>query len=168
MKQMTPRTDACHEGRRELYLGGTVDYAFAAQLETELNETKAALEREQMRLVACDVIALADTPTSAADARKMHPDYESAALVSVIRRVDECIALRQMVRELRDALDVSLIRAYTSGYRHGHEATVEAQYFDIHSTDESSYFRDDIRQMVFDGALPEAEVATAKANQLLQ
>ena len=105
MKQMTPRTDACHEGRRELYLGGTVDYTFAAQLETELNETKAALEREQLRLAACDVIAMADTPESAAKVRTDLPqDFQSAAS-GVIRRVDECIVLRQMVRELRDALE---------------------------------------------------------------
>ena len=103
MKQMTPRTDACHEGRRELYLGGTVDYTFAAQLETELNETKAALEREQLRLAACDVIAMADTPESAAKVRTDLPqDFQSAAS-GVIRRVDECIVLRQMVREVAQA-----------------------------------------------------------------
>ena len=75
-----------------------------ARLRKERDDALAALEREQMRLVACDVIAMCDTPESAAEARKMHPDYESAALDSVKRRVDECIALRQMVRELRDAL----------------------------------------------------------------
>ena len=77
---------------------------FARNLERQRNNTLALLEREQMRLAACDVIAMCDTPASAAEARQMHSDYESAALDSVKRRVDECIALRQMVRELRDAL----------------------------------------------------------------
>ena len=77
-----------------------------ARLRQERDDALAALEREQMRLVACDVIAMCDTPESAAKARKMHSDYESAALESVKRRVDECIALRQMVRELRDALQM--------------------------------------------------------------
>ena len=83
-----------------LPLGGSI----RAGILPAVQQLKAALEREQMRLVACDVIAMCDTPESAAEARQMHPDYESAALDSVKRRVDECIALRQMVRELRYAL----------------------------------------------------------------
>jgi demethoxyubiquinone hydroxylase (CLK1/Coq7/Cat5 family) len=62
MKQMTPRTD------ENAFLADNwnkvVSASFSKQLETELNETKAALEREQQ----------------------------------------DCAALRQMVRELRDAL----------------------------------------------------------------
>ena len=54
----------------------------------------AELERERMRLVACGVVAMADTASSAETARKMHPDYESAACADVARRVDECIRLR--------------------------------------------------------------------------
>lgn len=80
----------------------------ARNLERQRNNTLALLEREQMRLAACDVIAMCDTPASAAEARQMHSDHESAALDSVKRRVDECIALRQMVRELRDATEAVL------------------------------------------------------------
>jgi len=58
------------------------------------------LETERMRLAAVGVVACADTPESAASARQMHPDYRSAALGDVERRVDECIALRAE----RDAL----------------------------------------------------------------
>lgn len=59
-----------------------------------IEELECDLERALMRLVACDVVAMADTQDSAKEVRKMHPDYESAACESVKRRVDECIALR--------------------------------------------------------------------------
>ena len=65
---------------------------------------RAELERERMRLAACGVVALADTPDSAATARDMHPDYRSASCDDVARRVDECIALRSEVAALRAAL----------------------------------------------------------------
>ena len=41
----TPRTDAAHKGRADRYLGGTVDYPFAATLELQLNEARALLTR---------------------------------------------------------------------------------------------------------------------------
>ena len=69
--------------------------------ERELAELRADLERERMRLVACDVVAMADTLESAAVARAMTPEYRSAACESVARRVDECIALRRELAELR-------------------------------------------------------------------
>jgi len=62
------------------------------------------LETERMRLAAVSVVACADTPESAAFARQMHPDYRSASLHDVERRVDECIALRKE----RDAIRVEL------------------------------------------------------------
>lgn len=52
------------------------------------------LERERMRLVACGVVAMADTPESAARARDMHPDYRSASCDDVARMVDKLIELR--------------------------------------------------------------------------
>lgn len=60
----------------------------------ELAALRAELERERMRLAACGVVAMADTPASAAKAREMHDDYRSASCDDVARRVDECIALR--------------------------------------------------------------------------
>lgn len=65
---------------------------------------EAEVERERMRLTACDVVAMSDTPESAAKARDMHPDYRSAACDSVARRVDECIALRREVERLTSAI----------------------------------------------------------------
>lgn len=66
----------------------------AGQLKTENERLRKDLDIEQMRLAACGAIALSDTPESAAAARQMHPDYRSASLTEVERRVDECIKLR--------------------------------------------------------------------------
>lgn len=60
-----------------------------------IEELERELECERMRLVACGVVAMADTPDSAKKVRQMHPDYESASCESVARRVDECISLRE-------------------------------------------------------------------------
>jgi len=57
-------------------------------------ELEAELERERLRLAACGVVAMADTPESAARARDMHPDYRSASLDDVIRQVDALMELR--------------------------------------------------------------------------
>lgn len=62
---------------------------------------EAELERERIRLAACGVVAMADTPDSAIAARKMLPEYESGSCDDVKRRVDECMALRVE----RDALN---------------------------------------------------------------
>ena len=62
------------------------------------------LERERMRLAACGVVAMADTPESAQKARDMKEEYRSASCEDVARRVDECMALRAE----RDALAAKL------------------------------------------------------------
>ena len=62
------------------------------------------LERERMRLAACGVVAMADTPESAQKARDMKEEYRSASCEDVARRVDECMALRAE----RDALAARL------------------------------------------------------------
>lgn len=67
-----------------------------------LKKAEAELERERMRLTACGVVALADTPESAAKAREMRDEYRSASCDDVARRVDECMTLRAE----RDALEV--------------------------------------------------------------
>jgi len=71
----------------------------------ELDEARAEVERLRMQVVACGVVALADTPDSAIEARKMHPDYRSDSLSDVERRVDECIRLRAEVKRLRAVLE---------------------------------------------------------------
>lgn len=79
-----------------------------AELEKQNEELRQQLEIERMRIVACDVVAMSDTPSSAEEARKMLPEYRSAALESVIRRVDECIALRQ---QLANSIVIDMTKA---------------------------------------------------------
>jgi len=67
----------------------------------EIERLRAEVERERMRLAACGVVALSDTPESAAKARDMHDDYKSASCDDVARRVDECMALRAEIERLR-------------------------------------------------------------------
>ena len=57
-------------------------------------ELEAELERERLRLAACGVVAMADTPEAAAKARDMPLDYHSASLDEVIRQVDALMELR--------------------------------------------------------------------------
>lgn len=70
----------------------------------EVDRLRAELEVERLRLAACDVVAMADTPESAIKARQIKPDYRSAALTSVERRVDEVIALRAEIERLREVI----------------------------------------------------------------
>ena len=58
-------------------------------------------ERLRMQLVACGVVALSNTPESAAKARDMHPDYMSASCQDVMRAVDSEMALRAELSALK-------------------------------------------------------------------
>ena len=62
---------------------------------------RAELERERLRLVACGVVAMANTPKSAAKAREMHEQYRSASCDDVAAAVDREMALRAEVEALR-------------------------------------------------------------------
>ena len=69
-----------------------------------LDRLKAAegeLETERMRLAACGVAALANTPKSAAAAREMLPEYRSASLDDVEHAVAEQMRLRSENERLR-------------------------------------------------------------------
>ena len=55
---------------------------------------RGEVERLQMQLAACGVVALANTIESADEARQMHPDYMSASCSDVAGAVDRGIALR--------------------------------------------------------------------------
>ena len=67
----------------------------------EITSLRAELERERMRLAACGVVAMANTPESAARARDIHPDYRSASCDDVARAVDSEMSLRAELAELR-------------------------------------------------------------------
>jgi len=91
--------DGVMSRREKTLLAGYIE-----ELEKERDQLRNELEIERMRNVACGVVAMADTPDSAKQARDMHPDYMSAACSDVARRVDECIKLREQVKMLLDEL----------------------------------------------------------------
>lgn len=74
---------------------------------SDYDQLKAENERLQMQLVACGVIALANTPESACEARKMHPDYMSASCSDVANAVDREMELRTQLAEARELLEES-------------------------------------------------------------
>jgi hypothetical protein len=91
----------------------------------ERDEAREQLEREQMRLAACDVVAMSDTESSRGKARDIHENYWSAAVESVIRRVDECIELRKQLEAAHAVLDADpskIIRNAKDGYPEGRES----------------------------------------------
>ena len=106
----TPKTDAAEQFVS--YFGGQVHADFARDLERELatvtrerDEARADLGIERMRLAACGVIALANTPESAARARDILPQYRSASSADVTRAVNREMQLRAEVKRLRKTLD---------------------------------------------------------------
>ena len=87
------------------YTIGRISNHTGRKAAAELHRLEAELERERMRLAACDVTACADTPETAVKARQMHEDYKGPAFESVARRVDECIKLRAVNAQLLEALE---------------------------------------------------------------
>ena len=72
-----------------------------AVLLAEIDRVRAELEREQMRLAACSVVAMANTPDTAAKARDILPEYRSASCDDVARMVDENMKLRAAIERVR-------------------------------------------------------------------
>jgi hypothetical protein len=62
---------------------------------------------------------------------------------------------------LREALRVSMIRAYTLGYQRGHEETVEGCAIHVIRGHEDGVFAEEIDNAIEDGSLPEARQALA-------
>ena len=63
-------------------------------VKSDLAARDAELERERIRLAACGVVAMSNTPESAAKMRQMKDEYRSASLSDVERAVDAEMALR--------------------------------------------------------------------------
>ena len=75
---------------------------YIEKLEAKNARLRDELERERIRLAACGVVALSNTPESAAKHRDMHPDYMSASCQDVMRAVDREMEHRAEVARLRE------------------------------------------------------------------
>lgn len=79
-----------------------------ADLLRENEALRAEIERLRMQLVACDVVAMANTRETAGEAREMHPDYWSASAQSVALAVDREMSHREEVE--RQAQEIAALR----------------------------------------------------------
>ena len=64
------------------------------QREVDIQSLEQELETERLRLAVCGVIAMSDTPESAARNRACHPEYWSASADDITRQIDELMRLR--------------------------------------------------------------------------
>lgn len=85
---------------------------------------EAELEIERMKVVACGVVAMANTRETAEEARKMRPEYRSASLGDVERAVDCEMQYREELAEAHK--QNAMMREYLerlaclgNGNRHG-------------------------------------------------
>jgi hypothetical protein len=67
---------------------------------TAAERLEKELETARMRLAACGVVALADTPLKAKVARTMNEEYMSASCNDVIRVVDNVIRMRDALNTI--------------------------------------------------------------------
>jgi hypothetical protein len=110
----TPRTNDIIEqvkGFRTPYAIYSLEQ-FSRELERELTAAREELETERIRLAACGVVAMADTKESRTKAREMLPEYRSASLSDVERRVDECIELREQRDRMAESIQKYLSEDY--------------------------------------------------------
>lgn len=99
-----------HEANAELI-------ARAPDLLSENATLKGELETERVRLAACGVVAMSNTPEAAAKNREMKEEYRSASLDDVIAAVDREMALREKL-EAAESLNKELIEALTEVVEH--------------------------------------------------
>lgn len=79
-----------------------------ARLKARVVALDAELETERMRVAACGVVAMANTPETATKARRMHQDYWCASVADVARIVDAEMAGRVRIGKLESALRMLL------------------------------------------------------------
>lgn len=78
---------------------------YAIAFEAGRESLRQQLEIERVRLAACGIVAMANTPESAAKAREMLPQYRSASCDDVSAAVDREITLRQRNGDLVTGLE---------------------------------------------------------------
>jgi len=85
------------------------DFRMVSSIITEkdaaVEQLKAELEKERMRLVACGVIAMSNTTRTLNEAIDMHDDYKSASARDVERAVRTEIRQREEIQQLKAELE---------------------------------------------------------------
>ena len=76
---------------------------WAEKANAEIDKLQKDLERERMRLVACEVVALGNTPESAAKAREMRQEFCSTACDAVASAVDREMRYRESLEKIIEA-----------------------------------------------------------------
>lgn len=89
--------------------------ALIERLKQQLAAKDAELEGARMQLVACGVVASANTRDSAEAARQMHPDYMCPAVKDVIRAVDREMELREQLAEREKSRATAIQLRYIIG-----------------------------------------------------
>ena len=85
------------------------------RLYAENQSLKSELERERLRLTACGVIALANTPESAENARQIRVEYSSGSARDVADAVDREMKYRHQLNHLKSVVQDMADFWYTSG-----------------------------------------------------
>ena len=108
--------------RLKPYSDYTIPLCRLSDAQAIIDGLRGEVERLQMQLAACGVVALANTIESAGDARQMHPDYMSASCSDVADAVDREIALRterdqqaQRIGELASHLEFAVTMLTVAG-----------------------------------------------------
>lgn len=124
--------EAADEIERLRELAATID-GWLIVTNRELGELKQQLETERMRLAACGVVALANTPGSAIEAREMQPEYWSESCAEVARAVDREMEHRDRVKALEQQLASQMVpdgwKMVPAAERVAFEKWAEAFYF---------------------------------------
>lgn len=89
------------------YTSTTHHDALINEAADEIESLRQQLETERVRLAACGVVAMANTPESAAKAREMLPQYRSASRDDVAAAVDREMALREQVSTVTQAVGLA-------------------------------------------------------------
>ena len=88
------------------------------ELQDERDALRVELETERMRLTACGVVALSNTPDSAKQARDIRSEYWSASCGDVARMVDENIKLRAKIEAMEQQEPIGVLHV---GRQYGEE-----------------------------------------------
>jgi hypothetical protein len=104
----------------------------AQRAEAQIAELRKELERERLRLAICGVVAIADTPQTAAWTRDIRPEFRSASLEDVIKTVDQLMACRAELAAASETIRLDTIREVAT-FLGGHEGLEDAAHTLLHA-----------------------------------